>query len=981
MSFSQTFYTTGRIVALRLKTANQHIWRALLSLASAALLLRVGGMLNQVIVSASFGAGANMDAYFVAAAFPLLLIQLISSAVEAAVIPVYSRLRMHASQEETSRLFSTLLNCLVLSALPLSLFLLALRQPLVLFTAPGLSPAQIGQAAELTPLLYLVMPLSLLLGLLECILNTEGQFGWPAYAGLLVPLTTALLTWLGGRTYGVVVLCAGALLGTMLQLIVVIVRARLARLRYQCVLDWQNSHFKAILRAAWPVLLGALISQGSPLVDQMFASTLAVGSISALSYALKLVSIFSGVLFVSMGRAMLPYLARQASMRDPTYRVFKDTLRLYLWCIGLCTLVLSLSMLLIATQLVQLLFQHGIFSAADVQNTSATLRGFLLGLTPMAASFLLIRAFSALGETRIPMYVAFVSVSTNALLDALFAHFWQSQGIALATSLVYLVSSVLLLVLLYRRIGSLQLWRLPDEFGVFFTRFRSAGNHRSDGIARARGVFWLVGGRWQQALLSAGMALLVFTVGAVASARNALLTLRVTVGMLIVFALLRYPYLLLLALASVNIGIGSSLALFNGNNLDLVLILPLCCWIVFLSQWKMLRRMPGLHWQALYLVWVLAGIQLSPLDTHAFLTLWLTMLAYPMVSVLAVALLTTRQRLLGLLDTLLVTALLTALYGLYGFFTHQHGEIDPDTHVFRITSLFTQATTFAFYLSIVIPFALYRCLFSRGIVRLLSVVITLCLFAALLLTFTRSAYVCVCVEVWLIVLGWPLRRMRIAVLVGLSLLCGLVILLGLNSQLPFLARFFNGDILTLNGRIYLWQALLSRFQVTQWFGNGLQAADNVLSYLHVGRDGQGVIGSAPHNLYLGTLYDHGIIGLLLLVGIFLSLGYGLLRGMRKSSGERHMLYVAVLAALADLLLQSFVSRDIWIQQVGIPFWIGAALPFAVCWLPTETRMAKGTQPVSATFLAEEADVGRTEQVFREGQGAVRLPELPLYLSE
>lgn len=976
MSWSQTCYTTGRMVALGLKTANRHIWRALVSLASAALVLRVGGLLNQIVVSARFGANASMDAYFVAAAFPLLLVQLFGSAIEAAVIPVYSQLRMHANREETSRLFSTLLNSVVLGTLPLSALLLAVRQPLVLITAPGLSSMQMNQAAALTPLLYLVMPLSLVLSLLECILNTEGQFGWPAYAGLLVPLTTALLTWLAGRRYGVVVLCAGLLLGTMLQLVVVIVRARLAKLRYQWVLDWRNVQFRAILRAAWPVFLGAFISQGSPLVDQIFASTLATGSISALSYALKLVSLFSGVLFVSLGRAMLPYLARLAHVGDPTYRAFKGTLRLYMWCIGLCTLILSLVAFLIAKPLVQIFFQRGAFSALATQDTSATLCGFLVGLTPMAVSFLLVRALSALGETRLPMYVACVSVSANAFFDALFAHFWQSQGIALATSLVYLISSVLLVVALSRRIGDLQLWRMPDEFLAFLTSLRYGRQRPSDEMGRVRLGSLAIENAWPQRLLSVGVMLVAFALGAIASAQNASLTLRVTVGMLVVLCLLRYPYLLLLAFASVNIGIGSSIAFFNGNNLDFVLIFPLCCWFILGSKWHLVKRVPSLFWQALYLVWVLAGMWLSPLDTRAFLTLWLTMLAYPMVCLLAIAQLKTQRQLFGVIDTLLITAVLTALYGFYGFLTQQHGEIDPSTHVFRVTSLFTQATTFALYLSLMIPLALYRCLFSQGMARLLSILAVLCLLVALLLTFTRSAYIGVCVEVILVTVCMPKSRVRLALGIGLGMLCGLTVLLGFTGQIPFFARFFNGDIWTLNGRVYLWQALLSRFQITQWLGNGLQAADNVLNYLRVGNDGQGVIGSAPHNLYLGTLYDHGIIGLLLLIAIFLRLGYSVWRGMCKSSSQRYMLFVIVLAMLVNLLLQSFVSRDIWIQQVGIPFWIIVAFPFAACWLPSEVILGRRSNPAIYALGSE-----RTRQVFYGEQEIVGISEIPLYLSE
>lgn len=933
MPLASTLHSIDRIATPQAHATNWHILRALLSLASAALLLRIGGLLNQVIASASFGASASMDAYFVAAAFPLLLVQLIGSAIEAAVIPVYSQLRMHASREETSRLLSTLLNCFILSLFLLTGLLLMLRQPLVLITAPGLDPNHMSQAVELTPLLYLVVPLSLLIGLLECILNAENQFGWPAYAGLLVPLATALLTWLGGRNYGVYVLCVGVLLGTALQFAAVIVRAWQARLRYQWVLDLQNIHFRAILRAAWPVLLGALISQGSPLVDQVFASTLPVGSISALNYALKLVSLFSGVLFVSVGRVMLPHLARQASSDDLSYQALKGTLRLYLWGICLCTLVLSLMMFLLAEPLVRLFFQRGAFSAVAAQSTSATLRCFLPGLLPMAINFLLCRAFSALGETKIPMYIAFVSVGANTFLDALCARFWQAQGIALATSCVSLLSSILLLVLLRWRIGSLQLCQLPHGFRTFFLCFRDRAE-RNPWLRRHSCFIYC---DLRQGLLFVGITLVVLASGAAATAYNALATLRLTAGALLVLCLLRFPYLLLLALASLNMGIGSTLPFFNGNNLDLLLILPLLLWSGFLPWRWIVRHVPGLVWQAFYLVWVLFGIRLSPLSTRAFLTLWLILVAYPATSALAVTWLTTRRRLLGLVDTLLLTALLAALYGLYGFLTRQHGELDPGTHLFRITSLFTQATTYAFYLSLLIPLALYRCLYSRGIRLLVYVALTLCLLTALALTFTRGAYFSILIEVFLMALCLHTRKARVCITGGLIALSALAILSGWSGQLPLLARFFSGDIATLNGRVYLWQALLSRFQFTQWFGNGLQAADSVLSYLRVGSYGQGIIGAAPHNLYIGTLYDHGIIGLLLLLGVFLATGNRLLREIRASSGERRMLYAAALAALASLLLQSFVSRDIWIQQIGISFWLIVALPFASCWSHTEKR--------------------------------------------
>src|SRR5947209_17828677 len=96
------------------------------------------GMVNQVVVSSHFGAGATMDAYFVASALPLLLAQLVVSAIESSVIPVYARVRSQGEKEEATLLFSTVLNLLLIGAALLTLVMLMFRQQLILLSAPAL---------------------------------------------------------------------------------------------------------------------------------------------------------------------------------------------------------------------------------------------------------------------------------------------------------------------------------------------------------------------------------------------------------------------------------------------------------------------------------------------------------------------------------------------------------------------------------------------------------------------------------------------------------------------------------------------------------------------------------------------------------------------------------------------------------------------------------------------------------------------------
>jgi len=85
---------------VRRKSVNIQIFRALLSIASAALLIRVMGMANQVVVSAHFGVGATMDAYFVASLLPITIADLVVGTIQNSVIPTYARVRNRGTIEQ-----------------------------------------------------------------------------------------------------------------------------------------------------------------------------------------------------------------------------------------------------------------------------------------------------------------------------------------------------------------------------------------------------------------------------------------------------------------------------------------------------------------------------------------------------------------------------------------------------------------------------------------------------------------------------------------------------------------------------------------------------------------------------------------------------------------------------------------------------------------------------------------------------------------
>src|SRR5215472_15263165 len=134
---------------MRSPSVNQRIFRAFLSISSAVLLIRVMGLFNQVVVTSRFGAGEEMDAYFVVNALPILAASLITGALEASVIPAFTRARGQRTPEQASRFFSTLLNALVVGTVLLTLLMLIFSRQMVFLVAPALDPKRADLAIAL----------------------------------------------------------------------------------------------------------------------------------------------------------------------------------------------------------------------------------------------------------------------------------------------------------------------------------------------------------------------------------------------------------------------------------------------------------------------------------------------------------------------------------------------------------------------------------------------------------------------------------------------------------------------------------------------------------------------------------------------------------------------------------------------------------------------------------------------------------------
>ena len=229
-------------------------------------------------------------------------------------------------------------------------------------------------------------------------------------------------------------------------------------------------------------MLGSASTQINILVNTNFASGLRDaagmvmnGPVSWLNYAFRFMQFPLGVFGVAIAAATLPEIARSAARND--FREFRDTLSRSLSMVMVLTIPSSVGLAVLGPSIVGAIYQYHKFTAFDTHETALALSCYAAGLAGYASLKVLVPAFYALKDARTPMLVSLFSVVVNFVVASFMVRTpLRHAGLALATSSVSVASFLLLLLVLRRKIGSVNGGELFQRF--WKTSLPSAGDGR-----------------------------------------------------------------------------------------------------------------------------------------------------------------------------------------------------------------------------------------------------------------------------------------------------------------------------------------------------------------------------------------------------------------------------------------------------------------------------------------------------------------------
>jgi putative peptidoglycan lipid II flippase len=418
---------------------------------------RVLGLVREIVTRRAFGVEGEINAFTVAFQVPNLIRALAAdSALSGAFVPVFSELLEKDQRQRAWRVASTLF-WLVLVGLGLVTGILMLAAPLIMriFGLGDLEELATGLSRVLSPVVLLMGVSGIIVG----ILNSYEEFTVPAFMPVLwnLAIIVSLLVFVPrfeSEEAQLYVYAGGILAGTVIQVVTPVwwLRGRDGRIR--AVVDLRDPAVKRVFALMLPVTLAIGLINFNLVVNTFFAARFVDPELapSAIDAAFRIYMLPQGMFSVAVATVLFPRMSRLAARGDTV--AFRETVSLGLRQIGFLLLPASAISAVLAEPIVRLLYERGEFTAAQTPVVAGALAAFSLGLTFNGTMLMLNRSFFSLQSAWVPTTVALGNLVLNAVLAAVLYHVgvW---GIPLATSLVNIAGTLVLLAVLRDRLGRL----------------------------------------------------------------------------------------------------------------------------------------------------------------------------------------------------------------------------------------------------------------------------------------------------------------------------------------------------------------------------------------------------------------------------------------------------------------------------------------------------------------------------------------------
>jgi putative peptidoglycan lipid II flippase len=412
---------------------------------------RVLGLVRQRIL-ANYFLPSELSLFFAAFRLPDLIFEiLVFGTFSSAFIPVFTK----ALKEKESiawDIAAKVVNIGLLIFIPSALIFGLLANRIYSVIAPGFTGNEILSIAHLARILFAAQGFFVISYVLTGVLESQRRFLVPALAPVFYNLGIILGTVLLSSYFGLTAPAIGVVIGALAHLLIQVPLARSLGFHFTRHIA-PDEGVKKIGRLALPRVIDLSLDQIGKSVELYLASIISTASYTYYTFANSLQLLPVSLFGVSLAKAALPTLSRQAD--EPS--AFRETLLTTMFQSIFLTAPFAVVMIVLRIPLVRLVYGTDIFDWRATVQTGMVLSAFAVGIVFQTLVAILGRSFFALHDTKTPVYVSVVGLTILVLGDFTLVKGFSMPVWALAVSFSVgaFVETICLYFLLAKRLHGL----------------------------------------------------------------------------------------------------------------------------------------------------------------------------------------------------------------------------------------------------------------------------------------------------------------------------------------------------------------------------------------------------------------------------------------------------------------------------------------------------------------------------------------------
>ncbi len=428
---------------------------------------RIAGLVRERVFAHYFGNSDAGDAFKAALKIPNFLQNLFGEGVlSASFIPVYAQLLAKRHDEDAAKVASVIGSLLFVMTSVLVLMGVFATPFLIDVIAPGFHGEKRELTVEIVQILFPGTGFLVMSAWCLGILNSHKKFFLSYVAPVIwnVAIIVSIIGWSHQDQFNLAITASyGLVVGSFLQFFVQVPFALKLGRKIRPSLSLQLQSVRTVVKNFIPVVFSRGVVQVSAYIDNMLASLLPTGAVSALAYAQTLYLLPVSLFGMSISVAELPAMSQATGTDEEIWSYLQKRLNGGLRQIAFFIVPSVVAFLVLGDLIVGAIFQTGVFNRDSTNYVWAVLAGSTVGLLASTLGRLYSSTFYSLKDTRTPLKFAFVRVFFTTTLGVLCAFYlpgwlgidpkWGTTGLTASAGLAGWVEFYMLRHTLNKKIG------------------------------------------------------------------------------------------------------------------------------------------------------------------------------------------------------------------------------------------------------------------------------------------------------------------------------------------------------------------------------------------------------------------------------------------------------------------------------------------------------------------------------------------------